>query len=206
MKTFLLLVVALPCIVVAEIRCPGGVICPSSQKCCKVNGQYECCDLDVDIPKREENLYAGVAMEPQLGPSYYNTSDGVTQNGYYGECSYLNCDGTCCAIDKCCPLRSATCCPNDRCCPFRNTCCNNGCCGTSQKCCGDGCCPELGTCCEDGCCSEGHRCCNGWCCKKPKRCGSRHFTCVNAAEAFTPALTSLLMLVAASFGSRLYFL
>ncbi|GFQ74888.1 hypothetical protein TNCT_422261, partial [Trichonephila clavata] len=29
MKTILLLVAALPCIVIAEIRCPGGKICPS---------------------------------------------------------------------------------------------------------------------------------------------------------------------------------
>ncbi|GFU40124.1 hypothetical protein TNCV_3767861 [Trichonephila clavipes] len=38
-KTFLLLVVVLPCIVIADVRCPGGKICSSRQKCCKVNAE-----------------------------------------------------------------------------------------------------------------------------------------------------------------------
>ncbi|GFY47749.1 uncharacterized protein TNIN_470471 [Trichonephila inaurata madagascariensis] len=79
MKIFLLLTVVLPCIVIADIRCPGGKICPSSQKCCEVNNEYECCDPEVEIPQRKEKVYAGMGMlaiERTSSPSHQNISEG----------------------------------------------------------------------------------------------------------------------------------
>ncbi|GFU08139.1 uncharacterized protein TNCV_1277961 [Trichonephila clavipes] len=79
-KNFLLLTIVLPCIVIADIRCPGGKICPSSQKCCEVNKEYECCDPEVEIPQRKEKVYAGMgmlAMEITSGPSHKNISEGA---------------------------------------------------------------------------------------------------------------------------------
>ncbi|GFT16029.1 uncharacterized protein NPIL_146151 [Nephila pilipes] len=195
MRTILLLVLVLPCIVVADIRCPGGVICPSSQKCCKVNGQYECCDLNVDVPVKEENVYSGMRLEPLLSSSCANASGAVTQNGMYDRCSLMTCPGACCSEYNCCPNQNGRCCSSDRCCEFLSPCC------------GDGCCSAMSECCDNkGCCGFSQRCCKGWCCKKTQRCGSSDFTCINAAGVFTPAFTSVLILVAASFVSKSYFL
>ncbi|GFY47748.1 uncharacterized protein TNIN_470461 [Trichonephila inaurata madagascariensis] len=261
MKTFLLLVVALPCIVIADVRCPGGKICSSRQKCCKVNAEYECCDLDVEIAEREEKIHTYIAMESSFVPGYQNIS-GVTQNGYFDECTPWNCEGTCCTEDGCCRYKNAECCSSEKCCPSLNTCCNDGCCPYLSTCCEDGCCrqgyqccntgccpstsvccgekcclhgshccngrccvafstccgdecctagdqccktkccPASSTCCGDTCCSEGEKCCNGWCCKKSQKCGSSSNTCINAAVVFSPAFTSLLMLVAGTFVSK----
>ncbi|GFU08197.1 hypothetical protein TNCV_3766441 [Trichonephila clavipes] len=53
------------------------------QNCCKVNGQYECCDLNTEIPERSENTYPGTAIEPALDPSFFNSTNGTTQNWIY---------------------------------------------------------------------------------------------------------------------------
>ncbi|GFY63121.1 uncharacterized protein TNIN_473301 [Trichonephila inaurata madagascariensis] len=180
MITFLLFFV-LP-VVIADIRCPGGKICPSNQNCCKVNGQYECCDLNTEIPERSENTYAGTALEPALDPSFFNTTNGTTQNWLYDTCNIISCAGTCCSDRMCCHALNAECCPSNKCCRF------------------------FSTCCEDGCCSDGQRCCKGWCCKKSQRCGTSHFTCTDASGVLMPAFISVLILVTASFVTKSYLL
>ncbi|GFR03515.1 uncharacterized protein TNCT_84941 [Trichonephila clavata] len=196
--------------------------CPSSQKCCKVDGQNECCDLDVEIPEKEEKIYAGMgmkAMEKTFGPSYQNTSAGVIRNGFLDECSLDNCKGTCCSKYGCCSYQNAECCPSGKCCPHLNTCCDGGCCSDLGTCCGSGCCRHGYQCCYDGgccpfsttccsgiCCLQGRHCCNGWCCNNSQRCGRSPHTCINAAVVFTPTFTSFLMLVAGTFVPKSNFL
>ncbi|GFQ87952.1 uncharacterized protein TNCT_332891 [Trichonephila clavata] len=237
MKNFLLLVVVLPCIVIADIKCPGGKTFPSSQKSCKVNSEYEGCDLDVEIPEKDGKVYAGMAMKKFLVPGYQNIS-GIIE--IEGECTSTTCEGTCCTEDVCCEYENAECCSSEKCCPSLNTCCNGGCCPHLSTCCGDGCCssgsqccnsgccPSASLCCGEKCCSQGFQCCSGtccvstskccgseccsedekccgsfsnkWCCKNSQKCGNSYKTC--GAMAFTPAFTSLLMLVAATFVSK----
>ncbi|GFQ77816.1 uncharacterized protein TNCT_513951 [Trichonephila clavata] len=189
-KIFLLLFI-LPC-AFADIECPGGVICSSAQKCCKVNGQYECCNLDVDMPEKDGMVYAGMALQ-RASPSYQNNSEIVNQNGF-GSCSPFNCNGKCCSDYSCCPLFNGVCCSSNRCCPMLS------------KCCGDGCCGYMGECCGNGCCSDSQRCCDGWCCKKSQRCGARYFSCIGAAGVFSPALTSVLTLVVTTLAFKSFLL
>ncbi|GFU40112.1 uncharacterized protein TNCV_3767771 [Trichonephila clavipes] len=235
MKAFLLLVV-LPYIVIGDNGNPGGKICPSSEKSCKVNSEYEGCVLGVKIPEREKYIYAGMAMENTFDPSHQNIS-GIIE--VEGECTPSTCEGTCCTEDVCCEYENAECCSSEKCCPSLNTCCNDGCCPSLSTCCGDGCCsegskccnsgccPSMSVCCGNTCCSEGSQCCNKkccvppskcsgnaccspdekfcgdynkWCCKTSQKCGSSFDTC--GAMVFTPAFTSLLMLVAATFVSK----
>ncbi|KAF8796935.1 hypothetical protein HNY73_001263 [Argiope bruennichi] len=51
MKVFLLLLIV-PCLVACDTQCPDSTIsCPDDKKCCEVNGQHSCCDIEDDVDK-----------------------------------------------------------------------------------------------------------------------------------------------------------
>ncbi|CAL1278463.1 unnamed protein product [Larinioides sclopetarius] len=226
MKAFVLLVF-IPSFITADILCPNSkTTCPKDKKCCEVDGEYSCCDLDVDLeePARRLKVYAGVEYMSSVPFAHLSHSSNESKL-QYGVCSPLNCDGTCCDdfSYSCCPYISGTCCDDDKCCPYLTKCCNDGgccklnyeccgakccaslrkccgehCCGITQSCCGDGCCGTLQKCCGNGCCDYGYNCCESWCCKEGSRCGPNK-TCVSKGAAVSPEFVALLWMAASVF-------
>ncbi|GFT16033.1 hypothetical protein NPIL_146171, partial [Nephila pilipes] len=155
--------------------------------CCEIDGHYTCCDSDEEIPEGRRSVYAGT--EINNGFDYFNNS--IVQMGIF-DCNYLTCKGKCCK-DYCCPFSNGKCCQDRKCCPSGTGCCPLNCCPTGQDCCGG------------GCCAYGQRCCGSWCCKKKQSCGVSPYTCYGAGVIFTPAITTVLFLVASAVTSKTYF-
>ncbi|CAL1283431.1 unnamed protein product [Larinioides sclopetarius] len=194
MKTFLLLLVV-PCLVVADTLCPdSNISCPDDKRCCEVNGQHTCCDFDDDVGdvhilEGKMKVYAGEELLQQ-GEQYPNSSVTV-QHGLLGACNFLSCNpGKCCNAFCCTPGGRWVCCPDNKCCP------------PDFRCCPVGCCPKRQECCAGGCCAENQRCCGSWCCKKKAQCGATFNTCYGKGVSFTPAIATVLLLAAAAVMSR----
>ncbi|XP_055946845.1 progranulin-like [Argiope bruennichi] len=193
MKVFLLLLIV-PCLVAGDTQCPdSNISCPDDKKCCEVNGQHSCCDIEDDVDKvhileGKMKVYPGEELLA-LAEQYPNASVDV-QHGLLGKCNFLSCKGQCCK-DFCCePGYSWKCCQESRCCPPQTICCPVGCCPKRQECC------------AGGCCAEGQRCCGRWCCKKKQQCGNTFNSCYGKGATFTPAFATVLILAAAVVMSR----
>ncbi|CAL1290474.1 unnamed protein product [Larinioides sclopetarius] len=120
----------------------------TNKKCCEVDGEYSCCDSDVDL-EEPVKVDAGVeymSLVPFANLSYpANESKQRMKRGniYCGDFE-KNCGDHCCGMtDVCC---------GDGCCGITDTCCGgNHCCKITDSCCGSGCCLILQTCRDNVC-------------------------------------------------------
>ncbi|KAF8795734.1 Protein AF-9 like protein [Argiope bruennichi] len=207
MKAALLLIV-IPCLVVADVQCPDNKItCPEDKRCCKLEGRYTCCDSD-DTNFSEIKTKVRAGMDIMNFPSYPNVSGRVIQASSLAICSRENCYGECCSSTACCPYIAADCCtettccpslhrccPDERCCPMGQICCSDFCCSIGQQCCPTGCCGLFDKCCGTGCCPSGTQCCGSWCCLDAQRCGASKNECHDVGNINTPSFLSLLLLI-----------
>ncbi|CAL1290454.1 unnamed protein product, partial [Larinioides sclopetarius] len=138
MKAFVLLVF-IPSFITADILCPKSkTTCPEDKKCCKVDGEYSCCDSDVDL-EEPAKVYAGVKYMSLI--PFAHLSYPANESKQMMSCG------------------------DDKCCPFPKKHCGNHCCGHTERCCGRGCCRLVHKCCGNGCCQQGYNCCGSRCCK-----------------------------------------
>ncbi|CAL1278462.1 unnamed protein product [Larinioides sclopetarius] len=189
MKAFVLLAF-IPVLIEANILCPNSkTTCAEDKQCCEVDGEYSCCDLDIDQDVSAGRLKVFPGVEMMGSDAFANASSSNESMLYYESCSLLNCPGTCCRTPyyKCCPGSLSVCCDGDKCCSSLGKCCGGGCCGSLQKCCGN------------GCCDFGYNCCETWCCKEGSRCGSRDHTCIAKGTTISPEFISLLLMAASAF-------
>ncbi|CAL1290461.1 unnamed protein product [Larinioides sclopetarius] len=154
MKAFVLLV-SIPSFITADILCPKSkTTCPEGKKCCEVDGEYSCCDSDVDL-EEPAKVYAGVEYA-SLFP-FANLSYPANESNEIMNCQFpkKQCGTQCCDLtDLCCV----------GCCRLTDTCCGNGCCRLTDICCGNHCCRLTDTCCGGGCCRILKKCCGNVCC------------------------------------------
>ncbi|CAL1290456.1 unnamed protein product [Larinioides sclopetarius] len=149
MKAFVLLVF-IPSFITADILCPKSkTTCPEDKKCCEVDGEYSCCDSDVDL-EEPAKVHAGVeyvTLVPFANLSYPAIESQQMMNSvddiYCGDFE-KNCGNHCCGMtDVCC---------GEGCCGITDTCCGgNHCCIITDSCCGSGCCLILQTCRDNVC-------------------------------------------------------
>ncbi|CAL1290450.1 unnamed protein product [Larinioides sclopetarius] len=155
MKAFVLLVF-IPSFITADILCPKSKItCPEDKKCCEVDGEYSCCDSDVDL-EEPAKVYAGVEFVSLI--PFANLSYAAYESNEIMDCKPPNkiCGTQCCGqTDVCC---------GNLCCRITDTCCGSGCCRVTDICCGQHCCRVTDTCCGGGCCRILKKCCGNVCC------------------------------------------
>ncbi|CAL1290467.1 unnamed protein product [Larinioides sclopetarius] len=142
-KAFVLLVF-IPSFIAADILCPKSkTTCPKDKKCCEVDGEYSCCDSDVD-QKEQAKVDAAVGYENSV--PFVNMSYPANESEQIMNCQFpqKSCGNHCCGLtDVCC---------GSGCCRLTDTCCGHHCCRLTDSCCGRGCCRLLTNCCGNHCC------------------------------------------------------
>ncbi|CAL1290455.1 unnamed protein product [Larinioides sclopetarius] len=132
MKAFVLLVF-IPSFITADILCPKSkTTCPEDKKCCEVDGEYSCCDSDVDIEEPAQ-VFANLSYPANESKQMMNCQRSQKQCG-----------------DHCCGWTDICC--GKGCCGVTDNCCDDHCCGLTETCCGAGCCPWMKKCCGNRCC------------------------------------------------------
>ncbi|CAL1290427.1 unnamed protein product [Larinioides sclopetarius] len=102
MKAFLLLVF-IPSFIAADILCPKSkTTCPEDKKCCEVDGEYSCCDSDVDQeePAKSDAGVGYVNSVPFANMSYSGLFSSQTTSC---QSPSKRCGNYCCSLtDVCC--------------------------------------------------------------------------------------------------------
>ncbi|CAL1290441.1 unnamed protein product [Larinioides sclopetarius] len=119
------------------------------KKCCEVDGEYSCCDSDVDLGEPSK-VYAGVEYVSSVPFAHLSYPANESKQMMS------------CGDDKCYLFPSRRC--GNYCCGHTDVCCGHGCYTLTQSCCGFGCCGLLQERCGNGCCGQGYHCCGSRCC------------------------------------------
>ncbi|CAL1283433.1 unnamed protein product [Larinioides sclopetarius] len=192
----LILMFLIPSLTAAKVLCPNGkTTCPEELYCCEIDGEHSCCDPNVtsNAPDTKIKVYPGIeTTEIEASTlAFSNASMPEDVASSYGRCSTVfNCKGPCCSTYNCCDEYLGSCCSSTTCCASLKTCCAGGCCGFMSTCCGSQCCPS------------GSKCCGSWCCDAKYSCGTRYMTCRNKGIAFSPEITTVLVLALGVLLSR----
>ncbi|GBN10919.1 hypothetical protein AVEN_160387-1 [Araneus ventricosus] len=196
----LIFMLLIPSLMAANVLCPNGkTTCPEELYCCEIDGEHRCCDdyATTDVPDTKMKVYPGIETTVSQASTlaFSNASMSADVALSYVTCSSIfNCEGPCCSTYNCCPHKFGSCCTSSKCC------------GSLSSCCAGGCCEFMSTCCGSRCCPSGSKCCSGtggsWCCDTKYSCGTRYMTCRNKGIAFSPEITTVVVLALGFLMSR----